>query len=114
MAPQKLGVLLAAEKAAQIQVGNLDGSFVEAFVQFDVGAHLVGQVGWNVNGFEFAFNNDRQEHLGMKLFTVGATTGRLAAFAVTLNEGAWEHLAESAEAADESAAQIEFRVGWHI
>ena len=48
------------------------------------------------------------------MFTAGATTRRFAAFAGTLNKGAWEHLAESAQAADESAAQIEFMVGWHI
>ena len=36
MATQWLGVLLAAEKAAQIQLGNLGSRQVEAFAQFDV------------------------------------------------------------------------------
>ena len=48
MAPHRLQKLLAAEKAAQIDIGNLGGGFVEALAQLDVVAHLVGHYGRNV------------------------------------------------------------------
>ena len=50
----------------------------------------------------------------MQLLAVGATARLLAALAEALKKGPWEHLAESAQAADEFAALIEFGVGWHI
>ena len=93
MAAQRLGALLPAEKAAQVEVGNLSGGFVKALSQFYLGAHLVGQFGRNVKGLGFTLDEDREDELGMKLLTLGATARGFAALPGSLDEGAGKHLA---------------------
>jgi hypothetical protein len=75
---------------------------------------LVGQFGRDVEDLRFALDQDREQELAMKLFAVGAAAGGFATGAGALDEGAGEHLAERAEAADESATQVEFGIGGQI
>jgi hypothetical protein len=86
-------VLLAAQKAAQVEAGNLGGGLLEALAQFDLGANLVSQFGRDVKGLGFALDQDREEELGVKLLALGASASRFAALAGALDEGAGEHLA---------------------
>jgi hypothetical protein len=46
-----------------------------------------------VKGLGFAFDQDRENKLGMQLLALGATASRFAALARPLDEGAGEHLA---------------------
>jgi hypothetical protein len=114
VAAQGSGALLAAQQAAQVELSDLGGGLLEALAEFDFGAHFVGQFGGNVEDFRFSIGQDREQELAMKLDAVGAAAGGLAAGAGAHDEGAGEHLAEGAEAADESAAQVEFGIGGHI
>jgi len=113
VAAQYLRPLLAAEKAAQVEVGNLGGGLLEAFAQLDLGAHLVGQLSRDMKGLGFAFDQDRKEELRVQLLARGATAGRFATLAGAHHKGAGEHLAQSAQAADQAAAESKFGVRGH-
>jgi hypothetical protein len=94
-------------------MGDLGGGFLEAFSEFDLGAHLAGEFGRNVKGLGFAFHQNGEEELGMEFLTLGATASRLAALAGPRDEGTGEHLAESPQAADQSAAEVESWISGH-
>jgi hypothetical protein len=48
-------------------VGDLGGGFVEALTQFDLGAHLAGQLGRDVKGLGFAFDQEREQEFGVRI-----------------------------------------------
>jgi hypothetical protein len=111
MAAQRLPALLRAKKTAQVEVGNPGGGFLEAFSQFDLGAHLAGELDGDMKGLGFALDKHGQDKLGMQFLAVGAAAVGLAALAGPFYKGAREHLAQGAEAPNQSAAKIQFRVG---
>ena len=86
------------------------GRSLEAVTQFNFLADLLSQFGGNIESFRLAVNEYGKLELGMELLSVGAMAGGPPAGTFAFNEGTGQHFAESSEATDESAAQIEVGV----
>jgi hypothetical protein len=76
--------------------------------------HLVGQLGGNAKSLRFAIDEKGNLKLGMQIPAVGTAAVGAATGALALDEGTWEHLTESTEAADEPATQFEVGVAGHF
>jgi len=111
---QKLLVFSLFEESPQIDAADGSNGSIQAAVHVNFLTNLLGQLGRNVKRFGFAIDQNRDLKLRMEINTIGTAAVGAATGAFALDEGTWEHLAEGAEATDESATQFEIRVGWHL
>ena len=87
---------------------------IKAVSQLNLLAHLLDQLGRNVEGFRFPLDEHGNLKLRMQVLAVGAMTVGPATSPLAFDEGAGQHLAESTKAADEPAAGFKFRVAGHF
>src|SRR5258708_250417 len=105
-----LAIFLFFEKPLQVDFADGSGGGIKASAHLDLLAHLLNQFRGNVESFRLAVNQHGDLILRVQAFAVGAMTVGLAAGASAFDKRAGQHFAESAEAADEFAAQ--FQVGF--
>src|SRR5260221_14316615 len=106
----KLSRFLLFEKPLQVDAADRRGSRIKASAHLNSFAHLVGQLGRNVDSSWLAIDKHGNLELGMKGLAVGAMTAWAAAGAFALDKRARQHLAKRAQMAQEVAAQ--FQVGF--
>ena len=84
-------------------------------MEFDPAAGFLGKCGGQVDGFELAFDEDREGHLRVQVlgFTGSAAAVGFTATPAALDKAAREHIAERAQGTDEAAAEFQFRVRGH-
>jgi hypothetical protein len=86
---------------------------LEAPLQVDPTPHLLGLAGRDVRGFQFPLRQDRELILSVQVLPVGAVALGLATGAPALDKRTGKHLAPSAQTADETTAQLQFRIAGH-
>ena len=79
----------------------------------DLLADLFDELGRNVESFGLAIHQDGNLVLGMQILAIGATAMGSAAASLAVDQGAGQHVAKRAEAADESAAAFEAGIAGH-
>jgi hypothetical protein len=82
-------------------------------MQVDSPPDFRGLRGRDVIGLQLPLRQDRELILRVQMLPVGTMALGLAAGAPALEERAGEHLAQSAETADETTAQLQLRVAGH-
>jgi len=82
-------------------------------MQVDSPPDLRGLLGRDVIGFQFPLREDGELILSVPVFPVGTAAQGLAAGAPALDERAGEHLAQSAQPADKTTAQLKLRIAGH-
>jgi hypothetical protein len=90
------------------------GGGIKAAAQLNLLAHLLDQLGRNVEGFRFPLDEHGNLKLHLQVLAVGAMTVGPATSPLAFDEGAGQHLAESTKAADEPTARLKFRVAGHF
>ena len=107
-------ILFLFEESPQIDATDGGSGSVKAVAQLNLLAHLLDQLGRNVEGFRFPLDEHGNLKLRMQVLAVGAMTVGPATSPLAFDEGAGQHLAQSTKAADEPAAQCKFRVAGHF
>jgi hypothetical protein len=82
-------------------------------VQVNPPPDLLGVTGRDVVGFQLPLREHRELILTMELLAVGTAAAGIATGALALDKRTGEHFAQSAQAADEATAQLQFRIAGH-
>src|SRR2546425_3432684 len=106
-----LAGFLFFKKPLQIETADGRSGGVKTPAHVNFLSYLFRQLGWNVESFGLAIDEDGDLELGMQVLAVGAMTVGVAAGAFALDKGAGQHFAERTKAADESAAQFQVGIG---
>ena len=90
------------------------GGGVKAPAHLNFLADLISQLGWNVESFRLAIDQNGNLELGMKVLAVGAMTVGVSTRAFALDKGAGKHFTERPEPANEFAAEFQVGVGGRL
>jgi hypothetical protein len=86
-------LLSLLQEPPQIELADRGRGGLKPFPEFHLLAYQVGQPRGDVEGFGLAIDQHRELELRMEAPAIGAVTGGLPALAVSLDEGAGEHVA---------------------
>src|ERR1700686_5411690 len=106
-AGSNLAVLLFFQKPLQVDTADGSGGSIKASAHLDFLAHLLSQLGGNVESLRLAVNQHGDLELRVKALAVGAMAVGPAAGAFAFDKRAGQHFAERTEAADKFAAQLQ-------
>lgn len=95
-------------------MGDLVGGLFKALVHFHLEAHFLDQIGGQMKCLRLALEHNRKEKLAMRQFAIGAAAVGLTALTAAFDKRTGQHLPQRAQSTNEPAAQVEFRVGWHL
>src|ERR1017187_5464255 len=95
-------------------MGDLTGGLFKALAHFHLEAHFLDQIGGQMKGLWLAVEHHREEELAMKLFAIGAAAVGLAAPTAAFDKRTGQHLPQRAQTTNQPAAEVEFRVNWHL
>ena len=101
------------KESSQIDATDGGGGGIKTAAHLDLLAHLLDQLGGDVEGLWLALDEEGDLKLRMQVLAVGAMAVGPAAGAFAFDKGAGEHIAEGTEAADEAAAGLEVGVAGH-
>src|SRR5205085_6421045 len=106
-------LFLAAQETPQVDVRNGLGCLLKALPHLHPAADLLDPVGGNMNGFRLALDQHGELELGVQVLALSAAAIGFSALAVTHHQRTGQHLAPAAQAAEQPAPLLEFRVGRH-
>jgi hypothetical protein len=109
-----LPALFVFEESPQIDAADGGSGGIKTAAHLNLLAHLRDQLGGDMEDLGLTADEDGNLKLRMEVLAVGAMAVGAAATAFAFDEGAGQHFAEGAEAADEPAAGFEFRIAGHF
>jgi hypothetical protein len=102
------------EESPQIDAADGGSGGIKAMAHLNSLTHLGDQLGGDMEDFGLAADEHGNLKLRMEVLAVGAMAVGASAPAFAFDEGAGEHIAEGAEAANEPAAGFEIGVAGHF
>ena len=95
-------------------MGDLGGGLFKALAHLHLETRFLDQIGGQMKCLRLTVEHHREEKLAMELLAIGAAAVGLAALPAAFDKRAGQHLTQRAQSTNESAAQVEFRVGCHL